>query len=282
MIDVVLNVADGVVFAVGAFFLFRAAFGDYCRFFAMGWSLRDVRPFALETPFAEKSFIRAYVEKIRIYFVCSSVAQVENPRDYFFAQYHLATSFFVFAWCLSWTFGIVIPFFALGVGLMTFSILFLQAKDQRDSTVKSVGRELPFALDFMGLCFSAGLDLNRSMGLIAGGTTPLSREIARILGASYLGLSRTEALMAFQERIPLASVRQFVMTVIQGAKQGSDIGQTLEQLARAMHTERFQKAEEKAGKISVRMMIPMMVCIMPAVLIMLLGPMLLSYVYANK
>jgi tight adherence protein C len=72
-------------------------------------------------------------------------------------------------------------------------------------------------------------------------------------------------------------VRQFVQTLIQAMELGTDTVKTLRAMSEQLQQKRFQLAEEKAGKISVRMMIPMLCFVLPSVGIMLFGPMMLAY-----
>lgn len=73
------------------------------------------------------------------------------------------------------------------------------------------------------------------------------------------------------------SLRLFLHTLVQGIEMGTDMLGTLQNLSQVFQTKKFQKAEEDAGKISVQMMIPMMVFVMPSVMIVLLGPLVLQY-----
>ena len=72
------------------------------------------------------------------------------------------------------------------------------------------------------------------------------------------------------------SLKLFLQTVIQAMELGTDVNQTLQALSDTFRAKRFVFAEEAAGKISVKMMLPMMLFILPAVMIMLIGPMVLN------
>jgi tight adherence protein C len=72
------------------------------------------------------------------------------------------------------------------------------------------------------------------------------------------------------------NLKLFLQTLVQAMEMGTDVNQTLTALSDTFRTKRFQYAEEMAGKISVRMMVPMLLFILPAVMIMLIGPMILN------
>jgi tight adherence protein C len=90
-------------------------------------------------------------------------------------------------------------------------------------------------------------------------------------------MSRADALLELENRMQSPVIKLFVQTMVQALELGTDVAQTLSVISETLSQKRFQLAEEMAGKISVRMMIPMMLFVMPSVLIVLLGPMVLSY-----
>ena len=92
-----------------------------------------------------------------------------------------------------------------------------------------------------------------------------------------LGMSREDALLEMQRRLDSAGLKLFVQTLVQAMKMGTNVVQTLVVMSQTLQNKRFQAAEEAAGKISVQMMIPMMVFVMPATIIILLGPMIIEW-----
>ncbi len=139
-------------------------------------------------------------------------------------------------------------------------------------------RDLPFFIDYLCLAMGAGLDFNQSLQSVLGDApkSPLADEFAVAMKNMRLGLSRAEALHAMDQRLENPSLKLFLHTLIQAMELGTDVTQTLTALSDTFRTKRFQFAEEQAGKISVRMMIPMLFFVLPAVMIMLLGPMILT------
>jgi tight adherence protein C len=129
----------------------------------------------------------------------------------------------------------------------------------------------------------AGLDFNKGLSTILSDVkpSPLRDEFAIVMRNMKLGVSREDALIEMQRRMDTPGLKLFVQTLVQSMKMGSDVVTTLAILSETIQGKRFQEAEEKAGKISVKMMIPMMVFVMPATMIILLGPMILQWLNAS-
>jgi tight adherence protein C len=169
--------------------------------------------------------------------------------------------------------------FALVVGLVGFSTPLIRLTDQANARYLSVSRELPFFIDYLSLAMGAGLDFNQGLSAVVADApkSPLRDEFGLVLRNIKLGMTREEALLEMERRINSPALRLFVQTLVQAMRMGSDVVQTLIVMSETIQGKRFQDAEEKAGKISVRMMIPMMLFVMPATMIILLGPMLLEW-----
>jgi len=172
--------------------------------------------------------------------------------------------------------SILIPLALLPIG---FALPLVRLVDVATARFISVSRDLPFFIDYLGLAMGAGLDFNQGLSAVVADApkTPLRDEFAVVLRNMKLGLTREESLMEMERRINSPSLKLFVQTLVQAMRMGSDVVQTLNIMSETIQGKRFQDAEEKAGKISVRMMIPMMVFVMPATMIILLGPMMLEW-----
>lgn len=165
--------------------------------------------------------------------------------------------------------------------MLTIIILLLQQMqlyEKSTSRVKKISSELPFYIDYLALSMLAGLGFNQALEKVVSnvGKGPLAEEFELISKGLRLGMTREKALHQFKDRIRTQQVAQFVETVIQAISQGSGVSETLKSIASALNSKRFQRAEEEAGKISVKMMIPVIVFILPALMLMLLGPIILE------
>lgn len=137
----------------------------------------------------------------------------------------------------------------------------------------AIALELPDTLDQMTIAVEAGLGFDAAMSRTGqNGKGPLARELIRTLQDMQLGMSRREAYAALAERTGTPDLRRFVNAILQADKYGISISAVLRTQAAEMRIKRRQRAEEKAMKIPVKVLFPLMVCIMPVLFIALLGP----------
>lgn len=167
-----------------------------------------------------------------------------------------------------------------GVGVAGLVILpnsRLDAKVQ--SRQRSVQRALPDTLDLLVISVEAGLGFEQALDRVIHNVPgELSDEFARVLGETSAGSNRSDALRALQERIDIPEIRSFVMAMIQADKFGVSIGRVLRAQADEMRIKRRQLAQEKAQKAPVKMLIPMVFCIFPALFVVILGPAMINIV----
>ncbi|MEM7339999.1 MAG: type II secretion system F family protein [Actinomycetota bacterium] len=142
---------------------------------------------------------------------------------------------------------------------------------------KSIERALPDVLDLLVISVEAGLGFEQALDrVIANVPGELAEEFARVLGESQAGSSRADALRALQTRVDIPEVRSFVLAMIQADTFGVSIGRVLRSQADEMRIKRRQKAQEQAQKAPVKMMIPMVLCIFPALFVVVLGPAMIN------
>jgi tight adherence protein C len=136
---------------------------------------------------------------------------------------------------------------------------------------------LPDALDMMVVCVEAGLGFDAAVARVAttqNGAMP--SEFARVLQEMQFGMSRTEALRAMVNRTDVQELRTFVSALIQSGELGISIGDVLREQAHEMRVRRRQRAEEKAQKLPVKILGPLVLCMLPAIFIVALGPAVIS------
>jgi tight adherence protein C len=144
---------------------------------------------------------------------------------------------------------------------------------------ESIQKALPDSMDMLTVCVEAGLGFDAALTQVARNTEgPLMREFARVLQEMQFGKSRTEALTALSERTTVAELKSVVVSLVQAAKLGIPIAAVLREQGKEMRLKRRQRAEEKAQKVTVKILFPLIFCLLPALFIVVMGPGVLSLI----
>ena len=134
-------------------------------------------------------------------------------------------------------------------------------------------KALPDSLDLLTISVEAGLAFDSALQQVSRNTEgPLANEFARVLQEMQIGLGRAKALRALGDRSTLPELRSFVSAMVQADAFGIPIGKVLRVQASEIRVKRRQAAEEKAQKVAVKLMIPLILCILPCLFIAVLGP----------
>ncbi|WP_458781439.1 type II secretion system F family protein [Arthrobacter sp. D3-16] len=149
--------------------------------------------------------------------------------------------------------------------------LLLYSKGQERQKVMQL--ELANTLDQMLISVEAGLGFEGAMARAGeNGKGPLAEELVRTLQDMQVGRSRRESYLALAERTNVPELRSFVQAVVQADTYGIAISRVLRVQAKVMRVKRRQRAEEKAMKLPVMILFPLLFFIFPVLFIAILGP----------
>ena len=143
-----------------------------------------------------------------------------------------------------------------------------------------VDREMPELVDLLVTTVEAGVGFASSLQLVARRVEgPLGQELRLALQEQNMGMTIEDALRHMLDRIDSASVRAFVQAILQGQMLGVSIGKILRDLAVDMRKRRRQAAEERAQKAPTKILFPLVLLILPALLIVSIGGPLIGLVH---
>jgi tight adherence protein C len=141
---------------------------------------------------------------------------------------------------------------------------------------RKLRQALPDALDLMVVCAEAGLALERTLRVVGRELALVHPELSDELNLATLevnaGKRRREALENLAVRTGEPAIRKFVTVLVQAERFGTEISEALSNHAEYMRTRRRIDAEERAGKVSVKMVFPIFLFILPCILLVTVGP----------
>jgi tight adherence protein C len=163
-------------------------------------------------------------------------------------------------------FGLILPI----SGFILPDLLIGMRANQRQDEIQT---SLPDVLDQITIAVEAGLGFEAALGYVANNIVgPLGDEISHTLQDIRVGFTRAQAFDAMVKRTDVDDLRQFVLALRQAEKLGIPIAQVLRSQSEEMRVIRKQRAEENAQKLPVKMIIPLVVFILPALVIVVLAP----------
>ncbi len=161
------------------------------------------------------------------------------------------------------------PGFALA-GFFLPDLLIYNAGIKRDEEMR---KRLPDALDLLNLCVESGLSFGAALEQVATSQKgPVAEEFAIALREMQYGRSRGQALEALAGRTRQEDVQRFVSAMLQVDKLGVPVAVVLREQAKEMRAKRFARAREQAQKVPVKILMPLMLCFLPALFVIILGP----------
>jgi tight adherence protein C len=139
-------------------------------------------------------------------------------------------------------------------------------------------KDLPDVVDMMAIAVEAGSGFEAAIQVVCTNfTSPLTDELSIALHEMELGLSRREALQQLRDRVDLDVVRTLMLSLLQADALGIPIGRVLKSQATEVRNRRRAWAREKAAKLPVKIMFPLVLFIFPPIMALVLAPAALSF-----
>jgi tight adherence protein C len=158
----------------------------------------------------------------------------------------------------------------VGIGFLTPGAVLGQAVIARQERIR---RTLPDTIDLLTISVEAGLAFDAALLHVRRTVKgPLSEEIGRMLHEIQLGVGRGDAFRHLSDRTEVEELKGFILALIQADVFGVSIGNVLRAQSHEMRVKRRQRAEERSMKVPVKLLFPMIFCILPALLIVIAGP----------
>ena len=184
---------------------------------------------------------------------------------------------------MGWRRGMLFGVLAAVVGYMIPSFVVSHYVGKRQ---KQIRNGLPDALDLLIVCLEAGLGIDQAISKCADELSlaypPLAEELRMVNVEGRAGKPRIEAFKNFADRTKVDDVRALVSMLVQTDRFGTSIAQALRIHADVSRTKRRQRAEERAAKIGVKLVFPLVFCLFPGLYIAILGPAVVDYVRIFK
>lgn len=150
----------------------------------------------------------------------------------------------------------------------------LSVRDQRQARIQADAADV---IDQLTICVEAGLGFDAALARVAATTTgPLTDELRHTMSDIRAGVPRAQALRALADRAQIVEIRRLVTALLQAQKHGVPMADTLRIQSAEMRLKRTQRTEEKAAKLTVKMLFPIIFCFLPVFMIITLVPALIS------
>lgn len=227
-----------------------------------------------------------YRKRVRKYILTSGLSSELNIDEFIGLQILWGVMFPIFLYVMNFALALDLPtvlLVAMGLGGFVFPQMHASAEKKRREI--SVRGDLPFFIDLLALSVEAGLDffaaINKIVDKAQGSDSVLADEFGTVLKDVKIGSSKTQALKEMAERLDISEITSFVAVLIDAEASGASISRVLKDQSVQMRLERFVRAEKAGAKASQTILIPLMLFILPAVFIMVFGPVAVSFIYGG-
>jgi tight adherence protein C len=241
-----------------------------------------VHQFTLQHALKVKS--ASYRKKVAKYIMVGGLTAELNEDEFIGLQILWGVMFPLFISLMNFALQLEFPLiFILGLIPFGFYLPIMHSIGEKKKRESSVRADLPFFIDLLALSVEAGLEffsaVQKLIDKSKGTDSVLAAELAIVIHETQMGSSREEALRKMAQRLDMSEMTSFVAVILDAQASGAPISRVLKEQSEQIRLERFVRAEKAGEKATQTIMIPIMVCIVPAVFIMVLGPVALGFMY---
>lgn len=227
-----------------------------------------------------------YRARVRKYIKTGGLSAELNEDEFIGLQILWGLMFPIFLFIMNFSLQLGLSVGVLvGLGFIGFYLPQIHAKGAKKNRELSVRADLPFFIDLLALSVEAGLDFFSAIQKIVdkaqGTDSVLANELGIVLKDIKIGASKTQALKDMAERLDMNEITSFVAVLVDAESTGASISQVLKDQSVQMRLERFVRAEKAGARASQTILIPLMIFILPAVFIMVFGPVAVSFMYGK-
>lgn len=229
----------------------------------------------------------SYRKRVRNYILVSGLSRELNEDEFIGLQILWGVLFPAFVCILNFSlelgFNYLLILFMIPVGIYLPIMHSSAEKKRRELSVRS---DMPFFIDLLALSVEAGLDffsaIQKLVDKARDKDSVLAEEFSTVLKDVSIGASKSQALRDMSLRLDMPEITSFVAVLIDAEQTGASIAQVLKDQSEQMRLDRFVRAEKAGAKASQAILIPLMLFIVPAVFIMVFGPVAISFMSGQR
>ncbi len=227
-----------------------------------------------------------YRKKIQRLIKIGGLASEMNVDEFIGLQIFLGFAMPIFLLIMNFSLDLGFsPIILMGLGLIGFFMPEMHCKGAKKKRELSVRIDMPFFIDLLALSVEAGLDffgaIQKIVDKAEGQNSVLAEEFKNVLRDIKVGSSKTDALKELAARLDMQEMTSFVAVLIDAEATGASISQVLKDQSIQMRLERFVRAEKAGAQASQLILLPLMLFILPAVFVMVFGPVVVSMIGGN-
>lgn len=249
----------------------------------INWSRPLVHQFTLQHALRVKS--ARYRKRLEKTILTAGLSRELNVDEFLGLQILWGVGFPAFGLVMNFALEMGIPpvLFVLMMPLGFYGPI-LHANREKRNRETSVRADLPFFADLLALSTEAGLDFIAAIQRIVdkAESSVLAEELGIVLKDIKLGSARADALKAMARRLEINEITSFVAVLVDADSTGASIAQVLKDQSVQIRLERFVRAEKAGARASQLMLFPMLLFIMPAVFLVVFGPIIVQFMSGGK